>query len=422
MKRVRLGAAGLGGIFYGWGGHSGHLPCYPRLDEARLCALCDANQANLEKAVFWFKRAYEEEAQKQEEAGNTQSAARLREDAETVKAYTAYERMIEEESLDLVDIMTPPKFHAPMAIEALEKGTHVICEKPMARSWLEAMDIVEAVEKSDCLFKYAENFVYSLSWYNLRKFISSGIIGEPVAIFLPLAIGEPGALTSSYWDPMVGGGGSLMDMAIHGITSTWFLVGFDAKPVRVKSAEPDGIGIKMPERLVDGVYQRVTAEDEAHFLIEFERESGWTTVFIEGSWSYRDSCASSVILGTKGSIEFGSGDKMTLIDPHGNRKDIPYWSPSFLHRTRFPEPGGYYGELQNIVKCIIGGTRPSCDERIGAESLAIAGAAYLSEIRGRQPVSVEEFKQYALQIKQREGSNATEALIRELTVFGGGKQ
>lgn len=213
-----------------------------------------------------------------------------------------------------------------------------------------------------------------------------------------------------------------MDMAIHGITSAWFLIGFDAKPIRVKSAEPDGIGIKMPERIVDGVYQKVRSEDDAHILIEFERERGWTTVFIEGSWSYRDSSASSVILGTKGTIEFGSGDKMTLIDPYGNKKDISYWSPGFLHRMRFPEPGGYFGELQNIVKCIIGGIRPSCDEKVGAESLAIAGAAYLSEARGRRPVLVEEFKEYALRIREKEGEKATEALIKELTMFGGGKR
>jgi len=413
MGRVKVGVVGLGGIFYGWGGYSGHLPAYPKLEDAEVVSLCDVNPKSVEKAAFWLKKTYEEEAKRMEEEGDKEKAETLREGAKGIRTYLDYNEMFEKEELDLVDIMTPVKFHLPVAKRALEKGINVICEKPIARNWLEAIEIVEAVEKSGKFFQYAENNIYSLSWYNLRKFLLSGIIGEPVAIFLPMAIGEPGGLTSFYWDPKISGGGSLIDMGVHGITSSWFLLGFDAKPVRVKSAEPDGIGIKMPERIVDGIYQKVKSEDEAHVLIEFERENGWTTVFIEASWSYGDSCPTSVIIGTKGSIEIG-WEKMILTDPYGNRKEIPYWYPSFLHRIRFPEPGGYFGELQNIVKCIVGGIKPSCNEKIGAESLAIVDTAYLSEIKGRKPVSLEEFKKYALEIKEREGEKAFEVLVEEL--------
>lgn len=421
MSKVRIGVAGLGGIFYGWGGDSGHLPAYPRLDEAKICALCDVSQDNLDKAAFWFKRVYEEEAQRREAAGDFRRAEELRADADSVRLYKDYSEMLETEHLDLVDIITPVKLHKPMTIQALDKGVNVMCEKPMARTWLEAMEMAEAVKRSGKVFQYAENFIYSISWYNLRKFLVSGIIGEPIAILLPLAIGEPGALTASYWDPTVAGGGSLLDMTIHGITATWFLLGFDSKPVRVKSAEPDGIGIKMPERIVDGKYRTVKAEDEAHFLVEFERPNGWTTIFLEGSWSYRDSVASSVIIGTKGSIEFGAPDKMTLVDHHGHRTEIPYWSPGFLHRMPWLESDGFFGELRNIVTCIVENTKSECDERVGAESMAIAGAAYLSEMLGRKVVSLDEFKEYALQIQEKEGDRASDVLIRELTQFGGAK-
>ena len=49
-----------------------------------------------------------------------------------IQLYTSYQEMIEQEGLDAVVICTPNKFHAPVTIDALGHGLHVLCEKPMA--------------------------------------------------------------------------------------------------------------------------------------------------------------------------------------------------------------------------------------------------------------------------------------------------
>ena len=148
MDRVRVGIIGTGGIFYGWGGYSGHLPAYPQIEEAKLVALCDINESSVKKALYWTKKTFEEEIKKAEEEGDIERAKRLKEDIGEIRIYTDHSKMFKEESLDLADILTPVRYHAPLAIETLKKGINVMGTKPMARTWLECCEMVEAVEKS----------------------------------------------------------------------------------------------------------------------------------------------------------------------------------------------------------------------------------------------------------------------------------
>jgi hypothetical protein len=52
-----------------------------------------------------------------------------------------------------------------------------------------------------------------------------------------------------------------------------------------------------------------------------------------------------------------------------------------------------------------------CDEKIGAESQAVVDAAYLSQLRGKNAVSLEEYKDYARKIEEEEGSKASDTLV-----------
>ena len=60
-------------------------------------------------------------------------------------AYTDFEEMLDREKPDLVSIATPPKFHCRYALSAIERGIHVLCEKPFAMNLDEARQMqVEA--------------------------------------------------------------------------------------------------------------------------------------------------------------------------------------------------------------------------------------------------------------------------------------
>ncbi|MBS7625190.1 Gfo/Idh/MocA family oxidoreductase [Candidatus Bathyarchaeota archaeon] len=403
MRRVRVGVVGSGGIFQG-----AHLPAYLDVAEAQLVAICDISESVLRAAERKAKSIYQDRIQRAKNEGNIDLAERLKEDIENLRTYTSFSEMLSKENLDLVDICTPTKFHSPIAIEALNNGVNVMCEKPMARTYLECLDVVEAVEDSKKIYQHNENWIFHPLWYNIRKAVESGVIGEPQIVFMATAHGGP-EWASWFWDLDIAGGGSLLDNGVHAITCSWFLGGFDKKPVVVKAAEPYGICIRMKSRIIQGMFRPFEVEDDAHVLIRFENEVGeWFTAHVEGSWSHRDSM-NTAIIGTSGEIKPETRGEETFIvisDAMGGKREFNLgritWVQSFA------------GEIRNACNCILSNVRSICDEKIGAETTAIVQAAYLSQKKGKKPVTIDEFKEYAMKIREKEGDRASEILLKDL--------
>jgi predicted dehydrogenase len=80
--------------------------------------------------------------------------------------------------LDAVVIATPPKTHAPLAIEALRAGLHTLVEKPLATSVAEAEAIVEAAEASSKILMTGHTYVYNAAVEQLKAIIQSGELGR----------------------------------------------------------------------------------------------------------------------------------------------------------------------------------------------------------------------------------------------------
>jgi len=403
LDRVRVGVVGSGGIFQG-----AHLPAYLDVAEAKLTAICDVSEAVLRVAERKVRSVYQERMQKAREENNVELAERLKGDLDELKAYSSFSEMLSKEDLDLVDICTPTKFHSQIAIEALKSGVNVMCEKPMARTYLECLEVVEAVKDSKKLYQHNENWLYNPFWYNAKKFVESGVIGELQLIFLATAHGGP-EWASWFWDPDVAGGGSLLDNGVHAITCSWFLSGFEKKPTIVKAAEPYGICIRMKTRIIQGIFRQFDVEDDAHVLIRFEDDDGrWVTAHVEGSWSHRDSMDTAII-GTNGEIKpevKGEESLLVISDVRGGRREINLGKISWVQ--------SFAGEIRNMCNCIMSNVKPICDENIGAETTAIVQAAYLSQKMGGKPVTLDEFKRYALKIRDREGDKAPEVLLKDL--------
>jgi predicted dehydrogenase len=403
LKRINIGIVGAGGIFRG-----AHLPSYPKVKEARIVSLCDISDNVLKTTQKMVKKTYLKANRKANEEGKGEIAERLKEDMEGLKTYTNYSEMLSKEELDLVDVCTPTKFHSLMAIEALKQSVNVMVEKPMARTYLECIDVVESVKETGKLYQHNENWLYSPFIYNARKFIESGIIGELQLIFLHAAHeGAEGA--SWFWNPDLAGGGALLDMGIHAITGAWFLTGFNRKPTIVKATEPYGVSIRMKTRILKGMFKPFKVEDDAHISIRFEdEEKRWSTAQIEGSWSYRDSMDTTII-GTNGTIRPIQKEEDTILEINhvgGVKKDF--------NLGKVKETENFAMEIRNMCNCVLNNTKPLCNEMIGTESTAIVQAAYLSQKKGRRPVTLKDFKKYALKIREKEGKDASETLLKEL--------
>ena len=106
--------------------------------------------------------------------------------------------------LDVVAICTPPWTHAPLAIEALRRGCHVLVEKPMAMSAEEASQMVDAAREAGANLCIAHNFLFSRSMRRALLLLERGEVGE-VQHAMALQLSSPQRRLPSWYPELPGG-------------------------------------------------------------------------------------------------------------------------------------------------------------------------------------------------------------------------
>jgi len=106
--------------------------------------------------------------------------------------------------LDVVAICTPPWTHAPLAIEALRRGSHVLVEKPMAMSVDEASRMVEAAREAGASLCVAHNFLFSRSMRRALLLLERGEVGE-VQHAIALQLSSPRRRLPRWYPDLPGG-------------------------------------------------------------------------------------------------------------------------------------------------------------------------------------------------------------------------
>jgi len=94
------------------------------------------------------------------------------------RTYTSTKEMYAAEKLDLVDICTPPKTHARLAIEAVNAGAHVLLEKPMATSLAECDEIMAAARKANRQICMAHSDLFYPAFMKAAERLQKGEIGK----------------------------------------------------------------------------------------------------------------------------------------------------------------------------------------------------------------------------------------------------
>jgi predicted dehydrogenase len=81
--------------------------------------------------------------------------------------------------IDLTVICSPLQYHAPQTIEALEYGSHVLCEKPLAPTVQEAQEMMQVRDRTGKSVSIGYQWSFSPAIQNLKKDILSGVYGQP---------------------------------------------------------------------------------------------------------------------------------------------------------------------------------------------------------------------------------------------------
>ncbi len=94
--------------------------------------------------------------------------------------YSDYRKLLARNDIDAVVVATHDPWHAPVAIEAMQSGKHVYCEKPMTRYLDEAFRVHDTVKKTGKIFQVGSQGCSAGAWHRAAELISAGKIGQLV--------------------------------------------------------------------------------------------------------------------------------------------------------------------------------------------------------------------------------------------------
>lgn len=141
--------------------------------------------------------------------------------------YLTVEEILHHDSIDVVAVCVPNKYHAELSTEALSSGKHVLCEKPMARNVDEATRIVSVVEKTGKFFKTGSNHRCFGSVRKAYEIVQSGFIGDVISFNGRIGNDGERVKQSWFWDKELSGGGTLIDNGCHLLDlARWFIGDF----------------------------------------------------------------------------------------------------------------------------------------------------------------------------------------------------
>lgn len=141
---------------------------------------------------------------------------------------TSWKDIIVREDIDIVDISTPNSSHAEIAIEAAGHGKHVFCEKPMAVTLNEAIEMAGAVKKAGVLHMVGFNYRKFPAMAFAKKLIEQGRIGTVYhfrAQYLQDWLVDPQFPLVWRLDREIAGTGAIGDLGAHIIDMAQYLVG-----------------------------------------------------------------------------------------------------------------------------------------------------------------------------------------------------
>jgi len=212
--------------------------------------------------------------------------------------YDSPDELLEREPLDFVDICTPPSSHAPLIERALDRGLHVLCEKPLVSSREEFRAVTRASSRAGRVLFTVHNWHHAPMIRRTTELVKDGEIGPLRRVLWETLRTRPavaGDGREQNWrvDPAVSGGGVLTDHGWHVayVVPAWI----GARPMTVAA------------RLETRRHAAFAVEDTAAVRLAFPE----ATVDILLTWAADERGNRVEIEGTEGRIEL-AGDTVVL--------------------------------------------------------------------------------------------------------------
>lgn len=252
-KILRLGIIGCGGIANGK-----HMPAEKRNPRAEMVAFCDIIPERAQKA--------------KEEYGTEDSAV-----------YTDYKELLKDETIDAVLVLTHNKEHCRITVDALNAGKHVLCEKPMATTYEEAVKMIEAAKKNNKVLTIGYQNRWRPDSMYMKQMAKDGEFGE-VYYAEAIAIRRRAVPTwGVFIDEEKQGGGPLIDIGTHALDLTLHMMdNYEPAYCVGKTFHKLNKNTETGNAWGDWDVDRFTAEDSAFGFIVMKNGA---VIYLKSSWA-----------------------------------------------------------------------------------------------------------------------------------------
>ena len=152
------------------------------------------------------------------------------------KSVYDYHEILDDPEIDAVSVCTPNNVHAPITIDFLNAGKNVLCEKPAARTYNEALTMLNAQHKTGKILNIGVVNRFNNGVNRIKKLIDDGELGRIYQVYVSFRSHRaiPG-IGGAFTDKEIAGGGVLIDWGVHFLDIVMYCCG-DPKP-KTASAE-----------------------------------------------------------------------------------------------------------------------------------------------------------------------------------------
>ena len=234
--------------------------------------------------------------------------------SEGARVYTDYKKLLEEPEIDAVIVATPNRSHSFITIDSLYAGKHVLCEKPMAKTYEEAKAMVAAARETGKILTIGYQNRYRQDVQYAKAACDSGELGEVYVakahVFRRRGVPTWGVFMNEYEQ----GGGPLIDIGTHALDlSLWCMDNYEPAAVLGKTYHK-----LRDQRNTANVYgdwdpEKMTVEDSAFGFVTMKNGA---TVTVEASWALNkveDKSGMFTLCGTKAGVDFNDGLRINTV-------------------------------------------------------------------------------------------------------------
>ncbi|MGH7574716.1 MAG: Gfo/Idh/MocA family protein [Longimicrobiales bacterium] len=271
------------------------------------------------------------------------------------RVYASYEEMADREAalpegerIDFVSITTPNHVHHRIAKTFIERGFHVVCDKPMTTTLEDAEDLSRLVDSHGVVFALTHNYTGYPLVKQAKALVAQGVLGEIRKVVVEYSQGwlatslESTGNKQAAWrtDPAQAGAGAIGDIGSHAENLARYIASLEIERLYAD------VSTFVPGRRL---------EDDANMLLHF-RGGAKGILFCSQISLGEENRLAIRVYGTEASLEWRQEEPNFLVVRHADRPVEVYkpghgfLSPAAVHATRLPSghPEGFIEAFANV--------------------------------------------------------------------------